>query len=103
VRPSCLDSQATARRRQDLRACAHGPAFEIDGNGDVLCRDATGCIDVRNSGSRYHAIEGLEDARAIFAAVLGAVVEADDLEPPAVMQLQDLHDQMRGGVIVQVG
>ena len=33
----------------------------------------------------------------------GAVVEADDLETLAVVQLQRLHDQMGGGVIVQIG
>ena len=33
----------------------------------------------------------------------GAVVEADDLETLPVVQLQRLHDQMGGGVIVQIG
>ena len=77
-------------------------AVEVDEHVDATLAHGAGRREVRHAADGHDAVDRGFDAAAQRAAVVPAVVEGDDLETRAVVQLQHLREQDRGRLLAEL-
>src|SRR5436309_3163756 len=107
ARPAACGQQTPAapdRRRperQDLRTRFLGVALEVDRDIDFALAQQLGNLAIAVRTRRVHPVERANYPPPDVAAVVTAERDAHDLETGAVMPLDQLGDQIGGGMLVE--